>query len=114
MKCFMTNSDNDWMIDALGNLMVGEGLDAYRQDMVNRIRLQQYEYAYDLGRGINYMGYVFADGGNLKAWEAQVLDLVSGLDYVKSIVKWAFNVNGDNLEFDLVVETDLGEIEVKG
>ena len=57
---------------------------------------------------------MFSDGGNLKAWEAQMLELVSNLDYVKRIVRWAYNVDGNNLQFDLVVETDLGEIEVKG
>lgn len=114
MKCFMTDSDNDWMTDALGNLNVAEGLDAYRQNLSNRIRLQQFEYAYDLNRGINYMGYVFADGGNLKAWEAQVLEMVSGLDYVRSIVRWEYNIEENNLQFVLVVDTDLGEIEVKG
>ena len=114
MKCFITDIDNDWKLDDLGNLQVAEGLEAYRQNISNRIKLQQYEYAYDLTRGINYFGYVFANGGNLKAWEAQVLDLVSTLDYVKRIVRWGYNVDGNNLQFDLVVETDLGEIEVKG
>lgn len=114
MKCFITDVDNDWKLDSLGNLMVADGIEAYRQNLSNRIRLQQYEYAYDLMRGINYFGYVFADGGNLKAWEAQVLELVSGLEYVKRIVSWAYNIDGNNLQFDLVVETDLGEIEVKG
>lgn len=114
MKCFITDIDNDWELDALGNLKVAEGIEAYRQNLSNRIKLQQFEYAYDLTRGINYFGYVFADGGNLKAWEAQVLDLVSNLDYVKRITRWAFNIDGNNLQFDLVVDTDLGEIEVKG
>lgn len=114
MKCFMTDENNDWAVDNLDNLLVGEGLDAYRQNLINRIRLQQFEYAYDLNRGINYMGYVFADGGSLKAWEAQVLDMVYNLDYVKSIKKWVYDIDGNNLEFVLVVDTDLGEIEVKG
>lgn len=114
MKGFITDLDNDWQIDALGNLMMSDGIDSYRQNLSNRLKLQQYEYAYDLTRGINYFGYVFADGGNLKAWEAQVLELVSSLEYVKRIVRWAYNVDGHNLQFDLVVETDLGEIEIKG
>lgn len=111
---FITDSDNDWTVDGLGNLLVGEGIDAYRQNILNRMRLQQFEYAYDLTRGINYMGYVFSDGGNLKAWETQTLGLVSDLPYVRNIVRWAYNIDGHNLQFDLVVDTDLGEIEVKG
>lgn len=114
MKGFITDGGNDLMLDALGNLRLESGIEAYRQNLVNSIRLQQYEYGYNLSEGLNYMGYLFSDEPSLAAWEAQLFDLVKSKDYVKSIVEWAVAIEGNVLGFRLVVETDLGNIEIKG
>lgn len=114
MLGFITDDNNDLILDDLGMLTTESGLEAYRQHLVNTIRLQQFEYGYDLNRGLNYMGYLFGQKGNIKAWEAQLLELISNTDFVKRIKTWEYNINGNNLEFVLVVETDLGEITIKG
>lgn len=111
---FITDSNNDLTLDKWGDLRMESGIEAYRQHLVNEIRLQQYEYPYNPERGINYMGYILGQTGNLVAWESQVLDAVNAMPFVTKIVEWKTNINGNNLLFQLVVDTDLGRIELKG
>lgn len=111
---FITDENNDIMLDSIGNLKMADGIEVYRQHIINRVRLQQYEYPYDLSRGINWMGLVFGTLRNLPAWQSQILGLVKGIDFVKDVADWNYNVDGNNLLFRLVVNTDYGQIEFKG
>lgn len=114
MKGFITDENNDLTLDRLGNIRVEEGVEAYRQHIVNEIRLQQYEYPYDMNRGVNYFGYILGQTGNLVAWESQVLDIVNAMPFVKRIIEWKTNIKDNTLLFQLIVDTDLGQIEVRG
>ena len=114
MKGFITDSNNDLTFDKFGNLRFEEGIEVYRQQIVNEIRLQQYEYRYDPEKGVNYFGYILGKTGNLVAWESQVLDIINAMPFVKKIIEWKTNIVNNNLLFQLVVDTDLGRIEIKG
>ncbi|MBQ2396434.1 MAG: hypothetical protein II304_05255, partial [Bacteroidales bacterium] len=68
MFSFVTNDNNDLYLDitdtgglatAASVLQTGNDAEALRQVIVNRVRLQQGEYQYDLSRGIDYMGLLF-------------------------------------------------------
>ena len=112
---FITDDNNDLMLDKWGDIRLEEGIEAYRQNISNELKLQQYEYRYDPNKGINYFGYILGQtGGNLVAWEAQVLDAVNAMPFVKQIVEWKTNIENNVLLFHLVVDTDLGQIELKG
>lgn len=111
---FITDENNDFVLDKWGDITIGDGLDVYRQNLVNDIKMQQFEYRYDPARGINYLGYVLGERGNLVAWEAQMLDLVNSKPFVKRVVDWKVNIVDRVLLFQLVVDTDLGQIEIKG
>ena len=114
MLSIITDENNDLQLDSVGNIKMDTGAEAYRQHLINRIRLQQYEYPYDLTRGINWLGYVFGNSVNLAMWESQLLELVSRVSFVKTIVDWRYEIESTNLQFKLVVDTDYGEIELKG
>lgn len=114
MLNFITDFNNDLQLDSMHDIKMSSGIDAYRQDLINDLRLQQYEYPYDINKGINYLGYVMGRGANLVAWEAQIMDLVNSKSYIKRIIEWAYQLNKNNLEFILRVETDFGEIEIRG
>lgn len=111
---FITDDNNDIMLDSIGNLKMADGIEAYRQHIINIIRLQQYEYPYDLTRGINWLGNVLGQERNLIVWQTQFLERVSKIPFVKSIVDWAYSIDNRNLLFRLVVDTDYGRIEFKG
>lgn len=114
MLSIITDENNDLQLDAVGNIKMDVGAEAYRQHLINRIRLQQYEYPYDLTRGINWLGYVLGHNVNLAIWESQLLELVNGISFVNEIVDWRYEIDNTNLQFKLVVDTDYGEIELKG
>ena len=114
MKSFITDSNNDLTLDKWGDIKMETGVEAYRQHIVNELRLQQYEYPYEPNKGINYLGYILGQKGNLIAWESQVLDLINSMDFVQRIVDWKTNIVNSVLLFSLVVDTDLGRIEIKG
>lgn len=114
MLSIITDENNDLQLDAVGNIKMDVGAEAYRQHLINRIRLQQYEYPYDLIRGINWLGYVLGHNVNLAIWESQLLELVNGISFVNEIVDWRYEIDNTNLQFKLVVDTDYGEIELKG
>lgn len=114
MLSIITDENNDLQLDSVGNIKMDVGAEAYRQHLINRIRLQQYEYPYDLTRGINWLGYVLGHNVNLAIWESQLLELVNGISFVNEIVDWRYEIDNTNLQFKLVVDTDYGEIELKG
>lgn len=114
MLSIITDENNDLQLDVVGNIKMDVGAEAYRQHLINRIRLQQYEYPYDLTRGINWLGYVLGHNVNLAIWESQLLELVNGISFVNEIVDWRYEIDNTNLQFKLVVDTDYGEIELKG
>jgi len=114
MKSFITDENNDLTLDKFGNIRFEDGIEAYRQHIINEVRLQQYEYRYDPERGINYLGYILGQTGNLVAWESQVLDAINAMPFIRQIIEWKTNIVNNNLLFQLVVDTDLGRIEIKG
>ena len=114
MKSFITDDNNDLTLDKWGNIRFEEGIEAYRQNIVNELRLQQYEYPYDPNKGVNYLGYILGQTGNLVAWESQVLDLINSMPFVNRVVDWKTNIVNRNLLFRLVVDTDLGQIDIRG
>jgi hypothetical protein len=114
MKSFITDENNDLTLDKWGNIRLEDGVEAYRQHIINVIRLQQYEYPYDLMRGINWIGYVFGQTANLTVWESQLFEVISKMSFIKNILDWKYNIEGNVLQFNLVVNTDLGEITIRG
>lgn len=114
MKGFITDENNDLTLDKWGDIRMESGIEAYRQHIINEIRLQQYEYPYNPNKGVNYLGYILGQTGNLVAWESQILDMVNAMPFVKRIVEWKTNIVDRKLLFQLIVDTDLGKINIRG
>lgn len=123
MFSFVTNDNNDLYLDitdtgglatAASVLQTGNDAEALRQVIVNRVRLQQGEYQYDLSRGIDYMGLLLTDKPQVRLWEGQVLDLVRTISEITGITYWNYGLKGNNFTFRLSVDTVYGKIEIKG
>lgn len=123
MYSFLTDDNNDLYLtltDSGGKavsgseLCVGSELESLRQIIVNKIRLQQGEYQYDLQRGIDYMGLILTDTPAVRIWESQVLDLIRAIPEITEIVYWNYGIEGNNFIFKLTVDTIYGRIEIKG
>lgn len=123
MYSFLTNNENDLylnIVDTSGKavsgsvLVTGQDSEALRQEIVNRVRLQRGEYNYNLTRGIDYMGLLLTDTPLVRIWEEQVLDLVRNIPGITGIKYWNYGLEGTNFKFRLSVDTEYGEIDIKG
>lgn len=123
MYSFLTDSNNDLylnVVDSSGKaisssvLMTDDRAESLRQVVVNRMRLQRGEYAYDLNRGIDYMGLLLSDTPNVRIWEKQVMDLVSSIQEISGIEYWNYGLDGNNFIFRLSVNSEYGIVEIKG
>lgn len=123
MYSFLTDDNNDLYLtltDSSGKavsgseLKIGSELESLRQIIVNKVRLQQGEYQYDLQRGIDYMGLILTDTPAVRIWESQVLDLIRSIPEITDIVYWNYGIEGNNFIFKLTVDTIYGRIEIKG
>lgn len=123
MFSFLTDNNNDLYLDitntvgkAVGGsvLMTSNGAEALRQIIVNRVRLQRGEYAYDLSRGVDYMGLLLTDTPLVRLWENQVLEIIDETPEITGIEYWNYGLNKNNFEFRLTVNSDYGTVEIKG
>lgn len=123
MLSFLTDDNNDLYLtltDTGGNavdgseLVMGSEIESLRQIIVNKVRLQRGEYQYDLSRGIDYTGLLLTENPLVRIWEGQVIDLVSSISEVKTILYWNYGIEGTNFIFSLIVDTTYGKIEIKG
>lgn len=123
MFSFLTDDKNDLYLDVVdpvgdatanSKLVSAEGIEALRQIIVNRVRLQRGEYAYNLERGIDYLGLLLTDTPLIRIWENQVFDLLDEIEDIKAIEYWNYRLNGNNFEFRLSVDSDYGIVEIKG
>lgn len=123
MYSFLTNDKNDLYLSSTNTggkavagsvLVTGSADKALQQVIVNRVRLQQGEYNYDLSRGIDYMGLLLTDTPLVRIWEKQVLDLVNSISQITGIRYWNYGLEGNNFLFRLTVDSEYGIIEIKG
>lgn len=123
MFSLLTNNNNDLYLNITDTggkavsgsvLVAGTDSEALRQELVNRVRLQRGEYSYNLTRGIDYMGLLLTDTPLVRIWEEQVLDLVRNIPSITGIIYWNYGLEGNNFKFRLTVDSDYGEIEIKG
>lgn len=123
MFSFLTNDKNDFYLNTTDTgglavsgsvLVTGNGAEALRQEIVNRVRLQRGEYEYDLTRGVDYMGLLLTDTPLVRIWEGQVLDLIRTINDITGIRYWNYGLKGNNFMFRLTVDSNYGVIEIKG
>lgn len=123
MISFLTDDRNDLylsVVDSGGKavsgavLVMDEDAEALRQIIVNRVRLQQGEYAYDISRGIDYMGLLLTDKPLVRLWETQVLKLVRSIKDITGIIYWNYGLKDNNFIFRLTIDSNYGKIEIKG
>lgn len=123
MFSFLTDDNNDLYLNVTDSggmavngskLVTGTEAEALRQLIVNRVRLQKGEYAYNLDRGIDYAGLLLTDKPLVRLWEGQVLDLVRSIEDIIGITYWNYGIKDNNFMFRLSVDTTYGSIEIKG
>lgn len=95
-------------------LSFNTGKQAYANIIGDTIRTVSGELQLDVNRGVPYFETVFKSANGIDIWKNDVRKIMNGLSFVKSIV--SFDVSWDpvsrKLNYEMVVETDKGEVTV--
>ena len=95
-------------------LSFNTGKQAYADIIGDAIRTVSGELQLDVNRGVPYFETVFKSVNGIDIWKNDVRKIMNGLSFVKSIV--SFDVSWDpisrKLNYEMVVETDEGEVTV--
>lgn len=90
------------------------GKQAYADIIGDTIRTVSGELQLDVNRGVPYFETVFKSVNGIDIWKNDVRKIVNGLSFVKSIVSFdvSWNPISRKLNYEMVVETDDGEVTV--
>lgn len=95
-------------------LSFNTGKQAYADIIGDTVRTVSGELQLDVNRGVPYFETVFKSVNGIDIWKNDVRKIVNGLSFVKSIV--SFDVSWEpisrKLKYEMVVETDDGEVTV--
>lgn len=115
MKTFAKDSSGNVIVDLVTHdIKTVDGVEAYAIIIGDTIRTVRGELQLDTERGVPYFETVFKSVNGIDIWKNDVRKIVNGLSFVKSIV--SFDVSWDpvsrKLNYEMVVETDEGEVTV--
>lgn len=115
MITISTQSDGSALVDPVTHdIKTVDGVEAYAVIIGDTIRTVRGELQLDTDRGVPYFETVFKSVNGIDIWKNDVRKIVNGLSFVKSIV--SFDVSWDpvsrKLNYEMVVETDDGEVTV--
>ena len=96
------------------HLSFNTGKQAYADIIGDTIRTVCGELQLDVNRGVPYFETVFKSVNGIDIWKNDVRKIVNGLYFVKSIVSFdvSWNPISRKLNYEMVVETDDGEVTV--
>lgn len=112
MTTFSTDSSNDLHLDQNGQIAISSGRNAYGEIITAAIRTLVGELQLDIERGVPYLSTSF--GGNIAGWKASVRNIINRYDFVNSIESFNYTIDGNVLNYKIVIDTDDGEVTVEG
>ena len=105
----------DLYIDPETNsLSYSSGKNAYGIIIADAIRTVSGELQLNINKGIPYFDTIFKDVNGMAIWRSFVSDTISGYEFVKSIKSFVSQFDSESkiLKYNIVVETDLGEVSI--
>ena len=90
------------------------GKESFANIIGDTVRTVCGELQLDVNRGVPYFETVFKSVNGIDIWKNDVRKIVNGLSFVKSIVSFdvSWNPISKKLNYEMVVETDDGEVTV--
>jgi hypothetical protein len=110
-----SGATHDIGIDADGLLAVSEGKQAEAEIVGCVLRTLLGEIQLNPSLGIDYLGTVFKSVGRTGIWKHFASQAVESLPFVKSIVSFdaVWKPSTKTMDFEMVTETDEGEVETR-
>lgn len=105
----------DIYLDENGQIAVSKDLDSYRVIVESLLNTILGEVQSNVDYGIDYMNTVFSSVSNTSLWEADVRSKIKSLPFVYSVDRFAYEWKAETkeLEYDMILATDLGVVYVK-
>lgn len=113
-RTFEQNGTNDIVLDANGQISVVSGKNAYILIIADTVRTLKGEPVFATDAGVDYFNTVFQSASRISIWKHHVIEAVSKLPFVLSVVSLEANwsVASKTMDYTLVVETDEGSLTV--
>ena len=110
-----SGATHDIGIDADGLLAVSEGKQAEAEIVGGVLRTLLGEIQLNPSLGIDYLGTVFKSVGRTGIWKHFASQAVESLPFVKAIVSFdaVWKPSTKTMDFEMVTETDEGEVETR-
>lgn len=112
MTTISQSQGNDISLDANGVIALASGRYAYADIIRSTILTMKGELQLDTDAGVPYLETVFNNYGGISQWMNAVRSIVYSYDFVISIVSFNAEVKNKEIYYELVVQTDEGDITI--
>ncbi len=114
MRTFLATRNNDFAVNAAGNLEVISSVEGIAQVARQAMQTRRGEMIYDTPDGIPFDVIAWEGTPNLAQFEAAARRRLRQVSGVQDIVSFESSMVGDTLQYVAVLQTDLGEVSVNG
>lgn len=110
-----SRNENDLYLDDFGNLAMSEDIEALSFITLNSVRTVRGELIFNADFGVPYFTTIFASANYIGLWEFYVRETALQIPGNTSISSFIYEVNGDQLSYEMVIATDSGkEVTIYG
>lgn len=113
MRTLSQTKTNDIYLTSDGDFAMSDGQEAYGLILADAVRTLRGEIQLDVSIGIPYQTTVWANRNRLAIWKHYVKDTISGYAFITGIHRFDASVDEkDVLNYEIVIETDKGDVTV--
>lgn len=115
MKSFLTDENNDFYLDASGNIAMGEDINAVVQCVQNAVNTLLGEIQLDTTLGVPYFETLFnKQSPDIDLWKSYMVEEAEKVNGVVRVNSITTEVKDNNLSYTMEILTDYGEATVSG
>lgn len=114
MRTLAVNENIDIYIGPDGNLAVADGIDAILQGCEQEARIRLGELPYAQSQGIPFFESVFTESPDLGLYDMYLRRQFARVEGVVGVQSIAFNLDGDQLQYEAVIVTTFGSGVARG
>lgn len=115
MKSFLTDKNNDLMLDGVRNIAIGEDIDAVVQLVQNAVNTLKGEIQLDTTLGVPYFETIFnKQNPNVSIWESYMVEEVEKINGVVRVNSIKSKIENNSLSYEMEILTIYGTTNVTG
>lgn len=104
----------DIFLDEYGNIAMSDNAQALSFITLNAIRTVRGELIFNSSLGVPYFTTIFASPANIQMWEFYVKETAGNVPGITAVDSFVYQINGNNLNYEMVLSTDTGEVTING